>query len=245
VAIQFDVRRHATVTSTMDVAGELVRDGAPEGVVVVAERQTSGRGRRGRSWASPPSGGLYVSVVLRMPQEAEPRRLPLTTLAAGVAVHDAIRCVTPLAVELKWPNDVMCRGRKLAGILAEASSSGPHDQAIIVGIGINVSPAALPPDVAERATSLEGESGQRVDREALLDAVLAAVAARHEQLREGDRDGILRAWRAAAPAARGARVAWNDGSKQGVTAGIDEAGALLIDTGHAIERVIAGELIWL
>ena len=244
--MRLDVRRHAAVTSTMDIAAKLVRDGVAEGVVVVADQQTAGRGRLGRTWSSPPGAGLYLSYVLRPGRGEERRVTSLVTLTAGVAVHDAITAATGLATELKWPNDVMVNRRKLAGILAEGSSLGTADQAIVVGIGINVLRTSHPPDVAERATSLEEALGRDdVDGYALLDDVLEALTSRYAQLRAGDGDGILRAWRAASPSARGARVEFADAAKQGVTRGVDDEGALLVETATGIERVIAGEVKWL
>jgi BirA family biotin operon repressor/biotin-[acetyl-CoA-carboxylase] ligase len=229
----------------MDVAADLVREGAREGVVVVADEQTAGRGRLGRTWSSPPGAGLYLSLVLRPPHDAERRVVSLVTLMAGVAVHAAVHEATGLVTELKWPNDVMVGRRKLAGILAEGSALGTPEQAVVVGIGINVLRSSHPPDVADRATSIEEELGRPADREALVETVLAAIASRYTRLRDGDGDGILRAWRAAAPSAVGARVQMVDGGKQGVTAGVDTAGALLVEMGQGIERVIAGELRWL
>jgi BirA family transcriptional regulator, biotin operon repressor / biotin---[acetyl-CoA-carboxylase] ligase len=226
----------------MDLAADFAREGAPEGVVVVADEQTAGRGRRGRRWISP-RGGLYLSIVLRPCLDTHVASH--VTLMTGVAVRDGIVGTTGLSTELKWPNDVMVRRRKLGGILAEGWSLGTPDQFVVVGIGVNVLRSAFPPGVAERATSIEEETGQAADRSALRDCVLAAFSARYEQLCAGDADGILRAWRDASPSAYGARVAWDDGAKRGITAGIDDSGALLIENDGGIERVIAGELTWL
>jgi BirA family biotin operon repressor/biotin-[acetyl-CoA-carboxylase] ligase len=229
----------------MDVAAEAVRNGAAAGVVIVADEQTAGRGRLGRAWSSPPGAGLYVSMILRPPLDDERRVLSLVTLAAGVGVRDAIAAVAGLATELKWPNDVIVGGRKLAGILAEGSSLGTTEQAIVVGIGINLLRSSHPPEIASRATSIEQELRHSIDSKALLEAVLAGVTARYSDLCAGDGDGILRAWRASSPSADGARVEIVDGAKQGVTAGVDDNGALLVKTASGTERVIAGELKWL
>jgi BirA family biotin operon repressor/biotin-[acetyl-CoA-carboxylase] ligase len=237
---------YPSVTSTMDVAAEAVQNGAAGGVVIVADEQTEGRGRLGRTWNSPPRAGLYISIILRPPFDDEGHRaFPLVTLATGVGVHDALAAVTGIATELKWPNDVMIGRRKLAGILAEASSLGAPEQAIVVGIGINLLRSSRPPEVAERATSIEDVLGTAVDRKALLEGLLTSVTSRYSELWSGDGDGILRAWRAVAPSAVGARVEIVDRTTEGVTAGVDAAGALLVDTRNGIERVIAGELRWL
>lgn len=246
-ALPLDLWWYPTVASTMDVATEAIERGAPEGLVICADEQTAGRGRRGRTWSSPAGGGLYLSFVFRPPHPpaADANILPLITLAGGLAVHDAIQRATGLPTELKWPNDVMVGGRKLAGILAEGFAIGTPDQAIVLGVGINVLRSFYPSDLADRATSVESELGYAVDRMALLEEVLVAVPSRYGQLRGGGASGVLRAWRTAAPRAQGAEVEWADGRRRGVTAGVDDRGALLVAIGDRIERIIAGEVRWL
>lgn len=227
----------------MDVAATLANEGAAHGVVVAAEQQTAGRGRRGSTWVSPPGAGLYFSVIVR-PAVAVAKAghaLSLLTLAAGVAVREGTAAASGLHADLKWPNDLFVGKRKLAGILAEGLAVGTPDQAVIVGVGVNVQPAAYPPDVAARATSIESELGRAVDRDGLLAAILDALSGRLAALDQNAGD-ILRAWRAASPTAVGTRVEW-DGHR-GVTAGVDDHGALLVKTSTGIERVIAGELHW-
>jgi BirA family biotin operon repressor/biotin-[acetyl-CoA-carboxylase] ligase len=233
-----DVRWLATTTSTMDVASKLAGEGARHGVVIVADEQTAGRGRRGTTWQSPPGAGLYLSFVARHAGAA----LSLITLAAGVAVRDGIAASTGLNADVKWPNDLIVGARKLAGILAEGIAIGTPAQAVIIGIGINMQPAAYPPEVSARATSIEGELGRAVDRELLLSSVLASLWDRLALLERAPGD-ILQAWRAASPNANGTRVEWD--GKHGVTAGIDDSGALLVKTADRIERIIAGELRWM
>ena len=220
----------------------------PEGLVVVADAQTAGRGRRGHTWFSPPGSGLYVSVVLA-PSRArvDPERATtLLTLAAGVGLAEGIEAATGLRVDLKWPNDLQVTRRKLAGILAEAS--GASDAAsVIVGYGINVAATAFPPELRDRATSLESELGRAVDRHHVLVETLASLARRYQDLLDGRFDAILDAWRRLAPAASGARVEWttNAATATGVTAGIDERGALLVQVDDRVERIISGEVSWL
>ena len=221
----------------MDVAAALASEGAPHGVVVAAECQTAGRGRRGATWVSPPGAGLYFSFIAK-PLDSS---LPLLTLAAGVAVREGIATASGLQADLKWPNDLLIGKRKLAGILAEGLAIGSPKQAVIVGVGINVQLATYPADVAARATSIEGELGRSVDRDVLLAAILDALSQRLAGL-DQNADGILHAWRTASPSAVGTRVDW-DGHR-GVTAGIDDTGALLVKTSSGVERIIAGELHW-
>src|SRR5262249_594491 len=140
-----EVMWYAEVPSTNDVAAACAERGAGEGCVIVADTQTAGRGRHGRSWCSPPGAGLYVSLVLR----PLPHALPLLTVGAGVAVAEGIRAATGLAPALKWPNDVYVGSRKLAGILAEAGAAPDGAQHVVLGVGINLLPAAYPGEMAE------------------------------------------------------------------------------------------------
>jgi len=237
---RFDaVRRFAAVGSTNDVAAAL-----PVGSVVVADQQTAGRGRRGHTWFSPPRAGLYVSVVLA-PAAARvdpPRATMLLTLAAGVAIAEGIEAAAGLATALKWPNDVVAGGRKLAGILAEG-----RGDLVVLGYGINVMAAAFPPELRDRATSLESEVGREVDRDLVLDETLAALSRRYDDLVDGRFDAILDAWRARAPRAVGAKVSWiaQGVARSGVTCGIDDHGALLVRVDDGVERIISGEIQWL
>ena len=234
--------RLATTPSTNDVAATL-----PDGSVVVADEQTAGRGRRGRSWFSPPGTGLYVSVVLAPSRAADPRRATaLLTLAAGVAIAEGIHEATALHVDLKWPNDLYIGRRKLGGLLAEATTSGGPIERVVLGFGVNIGRAAYPPDVADRATSIETELGRPVDRETVLTASLEALARRYDDLLAGRFGDILDAWRGRAPNASGARVTWTSGAGpiDGITAGVDDGGALLIRIGDRIERVVAGDVEW-
>lgn len=247
-ALRLELRWFATVASTMDVAEEAAQAGAREGLVIAAEEQTHGRGRRGRTWSSPPGAGLYLTFLFRPPQvDGDSSVLSMLTLAAGVAVRDAVARATGFSPEVKWPNDVMVGRRKLAGILSEGIAIGTPEQTVLVGIGINVLAAAHPGEIAVRATSLEAELGRAVDRGLLLEELLVAVPQAYEELRRGNADDILRAWRSASPSAVGRAVEWHDaqGPRRGVTAGIDASGALLVKTHDGIERVLAGELLWM
>jgi BirA family biotin operon repressor/biotin-[acetyl-CoA-carboxylase] ligase len=234
-----DVRWHASLPSTMDAASALAHQGAAHGVVVAADEQTKGRGRRGTTWASPAGAGLYFSFIARPSANSS---LSLLTLAAGVAVRDGIKSASGLVADLKWPNDLLFGKRKLAGILAEGLAIGTPAQSVIIGVGVNVQPAAYPPDVRARATSIEDELGKQIDRGVLLDEILISLSQRLAQLEQSAGD-ILQAWRAASPNAIGTRVEWE--GRNGITAGIDDAGALLVKTPAGVERIIAGELQWM
>jgi BirA family biotin operon repressor/biotin-[acetyl-CoA-carboxylase] ligase len=163
------------------------------------------------------------------------------TLASGVAVRDGIVAATGLAPHLKWPNDLLIGRKKLAGILAEGHALGSCEQAVVIGVGVNVRPAVYPPDLSARVTSIEGELGRAIDRDELLTEVLSRLETCLSAL-SAKPDDILQAWRAASPTAVGTRVEWD--GRRGVTVGIDETGALLVNTGTLTERVIAGQLHW-
>ncbi len=240
----------SSVGSTNDVAAKLATSGHQEGAVVIADAQTAGRGRRGRSWFSPQGAGLYVSVVVNpgRARTAKDRAGALLTLAAGVALAEAVQRVAGLTPLVKWPNDLVVAGRKVAGILAETViDQAPASANVVLGYGVNVAPSAYPPELRDRATSLEAELGRPVDRAALCAETLAGMAERYGDLLDGRFDAILDRWRSLAPSSRGARVSWetSEGLQSGVTAGIDDWGALLVQTGLGVERLVAGEVTWI
>lgn len=235
------------VGSTNDLALALAADGAAHGTAVLADLQEAGRGRRGRSWWSPPGAGMYLSVVVRtgMPGSG----LPLLTLAAGVALARAVREVSGLPVELKWPNDLVIGRpwRKLAGILCEATGAGAG--AVVVGMGVNLERSAYPDDIADRATSMGEETDRPVARGALVAAALSALDREVAQLAAGETTTMLATWRAWAEAGLDrAPVRWRDheGEHRGTTVGVDDAGALIVrHAGTDVEtRLVSGEVVW-
>jgi BirA family biotin operon repressor/biotin-[acetyl-CoA-carboxylase] ligase len=230
-----------SVTSTNDIVATLAARGAPDGTTIVADMQTSGRGRRGRTWYSPPGAGLYVSILFRSTASGS-----ALTMMAGVALAEAIVASTGLAAAIKWPNDLVAGGRKLAGILAEAAGASSRIEHIVLGFGVNVARAAYPREIADRATSIEQELGRPADRGLVLAEALASIATHHAQLAAGGFDAILARWRELSPSSRGARVEWTgpDGPLRGTTAGVDDQGALLVRVDSRVERIIGGELKW-
>jgi BirA family biotin operon repressor/biotin-[acetyl-CoA-carboxylase] ligase len=232
--------------STNDVAAHLAQESGAEGTVVLADEQTAGRGRRGRTWFSPPGSGLYVSVVLQPARASDgARATSLLTLAAGVALAEGVLAATGLPTALKWPNDLYVGRRKLAGILAE--SVGERPSHVVLGYGINLLRTALPAELADRATTLEVELGRPVDRALVFEETLASLARRYDDLVVGRFDAILDAWRRLAPASVGSRVTWTTpaGPATGVTTGIDQDGALLVRTSGGVQRLVGGEVVWL
>jgi BirA family biotin operon repressor/biotin-[acetyl-CoA-carboxylase] ligase len=239
------VQYETEVSSTNDLVAARAARGAAEGLVVVAESQTAGRGRLGRSWHSPPGSGLYVSVLLR----PEASAVPLLTLAGGVALCDGVRESTGLTAAIKWPNDLLAPDgkRKLAGILVEGSAAGGRLEYAVFGYGINLRPGAYPAEIRDRVTSLEEELGRGVDAALVLEATLDALNRRYQDLIDGRSDDVLRRWMELSPGARGARVEWSAAgvTRRGVTAGVDGSGALLIRADGQEERIVAGEVRWL
>lgn len=235
------VRLRAT-TSTNDEAHRAAKRGAPHGATWVAEEQTAGRGRWGRSWTSPPGEGLLFSVLMRV--RCAPAKLPPIALLAGLAVRDAVgRAAEASPISIKWPNDVLAGGRKLAGILVEAVTVGSRVEAIVVGVGINVHTRSFPSELAARATSvaLAAAGGPPPDRAVLLADVLAAVDRDlHVVVQHGL--GLLRARIEAVDALRGRRVR-SDQGLEGDACGIDDEGRLLVrsDAG-GVDRWVAGEV---
>jgi BirA family transcriptional regulator, biotin operon repressor / biotin---[acetyl-CoA-carboxylase] ligase len=211
---------HRVTDSTNERARELAASGAPHGTLVTADEQTAGRGRQGREWTAPPRSALLMSVVLRELDELLP-------LAAAVAVADALQA----EARIKWPNDVWIDGRKVAGILVEGR---PQEGWAVLGIGLNVTTPDFRAELAETATSLR-LSGVETDTE----SVLASVLHQLERWLGAGHDEVLAEWRSR-DALKGQRVRWASG--EGIAGGIDDSGALLVETGDGRVTLDAGEV---
>ena len=217
--------RLESTTSTMTDAAELAARGAAHGTVVVARQQTGGIGRQGHTWHSAPDGGLYLSMILRLPGSG-----PALTLALGLAIQDAVTELAGITPDLRWPNDAMVSGRKLAGILVQASGG-----ALIAGIGLNVNQTSFPGDLASVATSLRLETGSEFS----LDSGLELVRRTALQYAELETPEVLRLFESRSSYARGKMVEV-EGRFRGVTAGLDPTGFLLVRTATGLETVLAG-----
>ncbi len=228
------VVRVGVVDSTQAVAFALSEKGAGDRTVVVADFQTAGRGRRGRAWEAEPGSSLLASIIVR--SDLPVPRWPTLSLATGVAVAEALVEVAALDVGLKWPNDVVVRGRKLAGILLE-SRIGATPVAV-VGVGINLGQRRFPPALADRATSVVLENGRLVERDAMLAALLGAFDGWRSRL---EREGFapVRARWLALNDTLGRVVSTEDGP--GVAEDLDLDGALVIRDGAGRRRLVAGE----
>ena len=202
------------VDSTNELAKSMARQGAEEGLVLLAERQTAGKGRLGRSFASPAGQGIWMSLLLR--PTCSPDRLPPVTALTAAACRLAIREVCGTEVGIKWPNDLVLRERKLCGILTELESSG-EGLALVIGIGLNVCqrPEDFPPELRETAVSLEMALGQPVDRAALAAAMLRQLDAMYQSLLAGDLDAWRESYRAGCVnLGREVRILWPDGRQE-------------------------------
>lgn len=235
------------VGSTQDIAREWAldaRDLAPQGAAVIAEEQTAGRGRQGRTWFSPPGSSVMVSVVLR--PELPPEHIPRCTMVAGLGVIETLTPLLGEAVALKWPNDVLVRGKKLCGVLAEATWIGSQLGAVIVGIGINVRTDFSHADLNSPATSIEAELGRTVDRRDLLRDLLARIDHWATQV---DDPALLDAWRAQLSTLGKRVTVYTEPSifpspyYSGVAEAVDADGALLVrlDSGE-VRRVLAADV---
>jgi len=229
--------------STNDVALKLATEGVANGTVVVAEEQTAGRGRLGRAWYSEKSSGIYISVVLRPP--LSPAAAPVLTLMAGVAAQQAISSTTGLAVDIRWPNDLLVNRKKVCGILTEMNAELDRLHAVVLGIGINVNHTQMPAELRAIASSLRMEAHRPVSRVQLLVAVLRELERHYHLLLKEGSTAITERWAEASTFACGKRVraVTAAGEILATTAGLDPSGALRIrrDDGRE-ESLVAGEV---
>jgi BirA family biotin operon repressor/biotin-[acetyl-CoA-carboxylase] ligase len=226
--------------STNNDALEAARNGAPHGSVYLADAQHSGRGRGHHAWQSGPGVGLYVSVLLRPPIPAS--RLPLLPLAAGLAAADAIQAVSGLAVDLRWPNDLLIGKRKVGGILVETKTASAKVDFAVAGIGINVHQRDFDPHFSTPATSLDAEAGRRVSRQLLLISLLESLQREAAALAEAAANKTIPSRvEAASSWVRDRRVQVHGPQAcLGITDGMDEHGFLRVRTASGVVTVQTG-----
>jgi BirA family transcriptional regulator, biotin operon repressor / biotin---[acetyl-CoA-carboxylase] ligase len=238
-----NLRFFPSIGSTNSLAMKEAEAGAPAGMVYFADEQTSGRGRSANTWHSPPGSGLYVSVLLR-PQMA-PADVLWFSLAAGLAVRDALRRVTSLEADLRWPNDLLFGPRKFCGILTELNAEVTRVRHLVIGIGINVHQEWFPPELRESATSLHIETGRSWPRQEILLALLQSLHRETLALNAGTSPAassdLLERLERASSWVRGKQVHVEEaGGYTGVTAGLDARGFLLVRTAGGLKTVLSG-----
>lgn len=232
------------VDSTNSVAMQLGESGEPHGAVVLAEEQTAGRGRAGRTWASEKSAGIYCSVLLRPP--IPPAHAPLLTLVAGLAARDAAAEDLDALPDIRWPNDLLVGGRKFCGILTEMHAEPDRIHYAVVGIGINVNQSKMPADLAAIATSLRIEDGKTHSRFELLIRLLQYFDRYYNQFLADGALPVLRRFAQVSSYYEGKRVRITTATETftGTTAGLEPSGVLRVarDDGRGVEAVLSGDV---
>jgi len=237
------VYRFETIDTTMKEATTRAENGAPEGTLILADQQTAGRGRLGRTWVSEPGVGLYFSLVLRPPVAAA--RSSVLTLALGLGAARGIGEACSVQCDIRWPNDVLLNDKKCCGILVESAAESGSLRYAIAGVGINVNQAAMPADLAGIATSLRIETGCEYLRETVLEAVLKHCERYYEMFIERGAQPVVEAFSRASSYVRGEKVVVELGDSQlyGTTAGLDPGGVLLLEREDgSIEPILAGSV---
>ena len=236
------ILRFESLPSTNTELARQASEGAREGLSILADEQTAGRGRLQRAWSSPKGAGLYFSILLQ-PTIAQDR-WPLITFMTALAVGDALSEACDLSTDIKWPNDLLSGERKICGILAEAVET-PTGRAVVVGIGINLTAEAYPVEIAGLATSVAEASGRPAERETLLSALMRALSRWYSLLHEVDGgEKIVAAWTSRSSYASGkpVQVANGDEVWQGITCGVENDGALRLETTDGMKLVRAGDV---
>ena len=239
-----DIRVFEQTTSTNDVIEKLARDGVKEGVAVFAESQTKGRGRLGRKWISPAHKGLWFSLLLR--PNLRPQEATRLTVASATALRRAIHSETGLNPEIKWPNDILVHGKKVAGILTEMSAELDRIQHIILGIGINVNTSAseFQPELRKLATSLKIESGRAISRAGLAAAILYELDRDYAHVCTGGFMALADEWEAhCTTIGRNVTIQIGGRRLRGRAESLGDDGALLLRTEHGhLEPIIGGDV---
>jgi len=239
-----DIRVFQETTSTNDVIEKLARDGVKEGVAAFAESQTRGRGRLGRKWISPAGQGLWFSVLLR--PKLSPQAVTQLTIASATALARAIHSAAGLAVEIKWPNDILVRGRKVAGILTEMKAEPDAVKYVTLGIGVNVNLTVneFSSDLRRTATSLRVEAGESIDRAELAVEILRELDRDYARICSGQFEAVADEWEEQCQTiGRDVTIRIGERRVQGRAESLDSDGALLVRTQHGrLERIVGGDV---
>ena len=237
-----DIVYSKEIDSTNREARDLADEGAPEGTLVLSEAQIKGKGRKGRTWFSPPKGGIYISLILR--PTISPVEAPKFTLLAAVAIAEALLSMTPLNIHIKWPNDILVDGKKIAGILTEMSTEMDAVNYIVVGLGLNVNTPRFPDEIQGIATSILIETGKVFPRVRLIQEYLERYETYYEMYKKTGFDPIINRWKDLSNIV-GKKVEVRVIGNQfiGEALDIDGDGALILkDDQGVIHRIISGDI---
>ncbi|BDZ71772.1 biotin--[acetyl-CoA-carboxylase] ligase [Methanobacterium petrolearium] len=239
-----EIHYYSEVDSTNEVAKRLADDGAPEGTIIIAESQRSGRGRRGKKWISP-SGGVWMTIILR--PDIPPSKAPQLTLVTGVAVAETLDQECRLDVGIKWPNDILIGGKKVCGILTEANTTPEGLEYVVVGIGIdlNVDVDNFPPELREGATSLKKELEEEIYSVKLVQRFLNNLETLYDDFKSGNFPEILKEWRKLSKTI-GSYVEVRKKGRivRGEAVGITREGVLILEMDDgSLRKIISGECI--
>ena len=237
-----EIAYFAEIDSTNKKAREIAGGGAPEGTLVIAEEQSRGRGRIGRSWYSPARAGIYLSLILR--PKVPPNEAPKMTLVAGVSVAEALLRATPLKPRIKWPNDILIKGRKICGILTETSAEMDALHFVVVGVGINVNNRDFPEELKKIATSVYLETGKNFDRVRLLQEFLFQFERFYSTFLSSGFESIGKRWgQLSMLMNKDVAVHMIDRTCKGRVMELDEDGALVIKNEHGErEKIYSGDI---
>lgn len=243
------VECHEEIDSTNIRAKQLAEQGEPEGTLVVADFQTAGKGRRGRSWESEKGAGIWMSLLLR--PKVKPAEVSCLTLVAAMAVAKVIQKKCGIDAKIKWPNDVVVGGKKLCGILTEMNSEMDEIYSVVIGIGINVNQKSFSAELEEKATSIFRENGQKVDRQMIIAEVMNAFAGYYEKyLQTRDMELLQEEYNEMLVNKNQEVLVYHgmmedistEEAENGTAKGIDASGALLVETTHGIKKIVSGEV---
>jgi BirA family biotin operon repressor/biotin-[acetyl-CoA-carboxylase] ligase len=240
------INYYSETDSTNIRARALAHKGAPEGTIVVAETQTQGRGRRGRTWFSPPGSGIYMSIVLR--PRVQPHEAPLLTLVAAVSMTETLFEMVDLPFKIKWPNDILIEGKKISGILTEMSLEMERVDYVIVGVGLNVNtePDAMEDEIREIASSLRILTGKVFSRIQILQVFLKRLEHYYDLFQDRQFETIRNRWKELSGViGRQVKIINPDGVCEGEAVDIDSDGFLVLrsPTGD-FQRIVAGDVLY-
>ena len=237
------IRYFSRIDSTNQYAKRIAEEGAPDGTLIIADEQTAGKGRSGRTWVTPPAEAIAFTLLLR--PKLSPDRISMVTLVMGLAVTNAVNSLYDVSAGIKWPNDVVIKGRKLCGILTEMSAEVRQVNYIVIGVGINANLTSFPEEIREIATSLRLELGYDINRAELIARVMTEFERLYAEFEaQGDLGAVMQEYNELClNAGSKVRVLDPNGEYTGTSCGINSMGELLVETEDGqIQEVYAGEV---